>query len=128
MKRLMLSISAAILVAALSPADAWANPQHERMKRCSQEAKEKTLKGDERKQFMSGCLKGKHTPSPAAPSASAGIEVKAPTEKAPTASVAKSDASVSAQKDLAKACNRAATEKTLKGAERKSFISECLKG
>lgn len=133
MKRLMLSISASMLLAALSPTDVWANPQHERMKRCSQEAKEKTLKGDERKQFMSTCLKGKHTPSTAAPSASAGEKLKAsaeqtPTEKAPVIPVAKSDSTVSAQKDLTKECNRAAKEKTLKGAERKSFINECLKG
>lgn len=33
--------------------------QQERMKSCNVEAKEKALKGDERKQFMSGCLSSK---------------------------------------------------------------------
>ena len=31
--------------------------QQQKMKDCSAEAKQKGLKGDERKQFMSGCLK-----------------------------------------------------------------------
>ncbi|MFO7188049.1 MAG: PsiF family protein [Pseudomonadota bacterium] len=31
--------------------------QQEKMKVCNQQAKEKQLKGDERKQFMSECLK-----------------------------------------------------------------------
>ena len=30
--------------------------QHEKMKACNKEAGEKTLKGDERKKFMSTCL------------------------------------------------------------------------
>jgi psiF repeat len=34
-------------------------PQQERMSACSKEAKQKMLKGDERKQFMSECLKAK---------------------------------------------------------------------
>lgn len=127
MKNMMLSLAAALLLGALAPADAWANPQHERMKRCSQEAKEKTLKGEERKQFMSTCLKGKHTPSSAATTASAGEKAKGdtPTQVAP---VADSGALSPVPQDRMKECNRAATEKTLKGAERKSFISECLKG
>ena len=32
--------------------------QQERMKSCTKEAGDKNLKGDERKKFMSGCLKG----------------------------------------------------------------------
>jgi hypothetical protein len=32
--------------------------QQEKMKACSKEAGEKKLKGDERKKFMSGCMKG----------------------------------------------------------------------
>ena len=31
--------------------------QQERMKQCNMQAEEKKLKGDERKKFMSGCLK-----------------------------------------------------------------------
>jgi len=33
--------------------------QQTRMSECSAQAKEKSLKGDDRKQFMSGCLKSK---------------------------------------------------------------------
>jgi len=32
--------------------------QHEKMSNCNKSAKEKALKGDERKKFMSECLKG----------------------------------------------------------------------
>lgn len=34
-------------------------PQQEKMANCNKEAKEKKLAGDERKAFMSGCLKAK---------------------------------------------------------------------
>lgn len=45
-------------------------PQQEKMGNCNKEAKEKKLAGDERKAFMSGCLKAKPaaeagTPQPA---------------------------------------------------------------
>ena len=33
-------------------------PQQEKMKLCNQQAKEQKLKGDDRKAFMSKCLKG----------------------------------------------------------------------
>jgi hypothetical protein len=32
--------------------------QQERMKTCNQQASDKNMKGDERKKFMSDCLKG----------------------------------------------------------------------
>lgn len=48
------------LLCALPAADAWANPQHDRMRECNQQAKEQTLRGDERKAFMKVCLSGKH--------------------------------------------------------------------
>jgi hypothetical protein len=41
------------------PAVAVAGAQQEKMKTCSKEAKSKALKGDERKQFMKGCLGSK---------------------------------------------------------------------
>ena len=46
----------------LSLAFAW-TPQQERMKACNAEAGEKKLAGDERKAFMSTCLKGQ-APAP----------------------------------------------------------------
>ena len=129
MKGVVLSTFAVALVAAFSPADAWANPQHERMKRCSQEAKQKVLKGDDRKQFMSACLKGKHdgveTPAKAGGTAD---KRAAQTKPAPVAALAQDNASPAGQKDRMKGCNRQATEKTLKGDARKAFMAECLKG
>lgn len=52
----LLSIASIVLAAALSSAPASANPQHDRMRACNAEAKEKSLKGDDRKAFMKTCL------------------------------------------------------------------------
>lgn len=75
--------------------------QQQRMIDCNHQATGK--KGDERKAFMSSCLKGHASASPAAP--------------ADTAQHAKM-----------KSCNADAKTKALKGAERKAFMSSCLKG
>lgn len=133
MKGLILTTAAATLLATLSPAEAWANPQHERMKNCNQEARTKALKGDERKQFMSACLKGKHaataaTASTAAPPASRAAEPGNAKAQDASATPASAGALQAAQKEKMKGCNRNATEKALKGNERKVFMSECLKG
>jgi len=80
--------------------------QQSKMATCNKEAGEKALKGDERKKFMSECLKAK-----------------------PAADTAKADDAAKAgpldPKEAMKACNKAATGK--KGDERKKFMSECLK-
>ena len=77
--------------------------QQSKMTTCNKEAGEKALKGDERKKFMSECLKAK------APDAAK--EAAAPKEKlTPMAT-----------------CNKAAGEKSMKGDERKKFMSDCLK-
>jgi hypothetical protein len=73
--------------------------QQERMSACSAKAGER--KGDERKKFMSSCLKGED----------------------PTASPKQKG-----QQDKMKSCNKDAGEKKLKGDERKKFMSDCLKG
>jgi type III secretory pathway component EscR len=70
--------------------------QQEKMKSCNGQAADK--KGDERKAFMSSCLKAG---APAAPMT---------------------------QQDKMKKCNADASAKSLKGDERKGFMSECLKG
>ncbi|AOF80897.1 psiF repeat family protein [Methyloversatilis sp. RAC08] len=95
-------LSAAFLL--VSPSAAIAGPQQEKMKACNAEAKEKALKGDERRSFMSGCL-------------SSGSAAK----QTLTADEA------GALKDRKKQCRTEATEKALKGEERKSFIAECVK-
>jgi hypothetical protein len=73
----------------------------QRMKDCSKQASDKKMKGDERKGFMSSCLKG-------------GEPAAAPKQQA--------------QQDRMKDCNKQAGDKALKGDERKKFMSACLKG
>jgi len=73
--------------------------QQTRMKECNERAGDK--KGDERKKFMSACLKGGGT--------------------APTAAQKE-------QQGRMKDCNKQASDKKLKGDERKKFMSTCLKG
>jgi len=78
--------------------------QQSKMGDCNKEAKEKKLAGDERKKFMSGCLKGGNP----APQAATGKPAD--------------------QKQKMGYCNKEAGAKQLKGDERKKFMSECLKG
>jgi hypothetical protein len=109
--------------------------QQSKMGNCNKEAKEKKLKGDERKKFMSQCLKGG---TPAAEVAAPAAEVAAPAAEvaAPAAEVAAPAAEVAApaqvkpadQKQKMGYCNKEAKEKKLKGDERKKFMSACLKG
>jgi hypothetical protein len=75
--------------------------QQERMKDCNEQASAKKMDGDERKKFMSTCLKG------------AG---------------GKKDEKMTAQQARMKDCNRQASEKKMKGDDRKKFMSACLKG
>lgn len=166
MKKVLSLLAAGFAFAALVPAEASANPQHERMRRCSQEAKAQALKGDARQQFMSTCLKGKHEPT--APQAAApaleGAAVQVPLTKAvpvapataampatqaapatPAASAAAPAASApsataaaapqvegqvagAAASEREKRCNQVATEQSLTGAKRKTFISGCMAG
>jgi len=72
------------------------------MKACNKEAGDKKLKGDDRKKFMSDCLK----------------------KDAP----AKAEKKLTPQQQKMKDCNKEAGDKKLKGDDRKKFMSECLKG
>ncbi|MCO7570420.1 phosphate starvation-inducible protein PsiF [Pseudomonas sp. 3MA1] len=76
-----------------------ATAQQNKMTSCNAEATAKSLKGDERKAFMSTCLK-------AAPAAAA---------------------TPSTPQERMKSCNADATAKALKGDARKAFMSDCLK-
>ena len=100
-----------ILIAAIATTlfsmPAWAQDkdkptaQQEKMKSCNAQASKKALKGDERKAFMSECLKAdSNSPSP----------------------------KQAAQQEKMKSCNAEASKKDLKGDERKAFMSECLSG
>lgn len=85
------------------PPDARAGAQQERMRACNKEAKEKALKGDERKAFMSTCL-------------SSGKKDEA-----------KSTAADNGERQRKKQCAADAKEKSLTGDDRKAFIAECVK-
>lgn len=103
--------SAALLAAVLCASSAFAadtapaktlTPQQQKMKDCNAQATDK--KGDERKAFMSQCLKGG---AAAAPTASA---------KPIT------------QQQKMKNCNINASGRKLEGDARKTYMSTCLKG
>ncbi|WP_339523114.1 PsiF family protein [Pseudomonas sp. EL_65y_Pfl2_R96] len=78
-----------------------ATAQQNKMTTCNADATAKSLKGDERKAFMSTCLKA-----------------------APAADAAKP---MTPQQEKMKTCNADAATKALKGDARKAFMSECLK-
>ena len=74
--------------------------QQQKMKDCNAQATAKSLKGDERKTFMSSCLSA-----------------------TPAATPAKTT-----QQQKMTDCNAQATAKNLKGDDRKAFMSTCLSG
>ncbi|BET64528.1 PsiF family protein [Yersinia pseudotuberculosis] len=80
-----------------SPAQA---AQQQKMTDCNQQASTQSLKGDERKNFMSQCLKAQAAPDGKA---------------------------LTPQQQKMKSCNAEAAQKMLKGDERKTFMSTCLK-
>jgi len=83
-------------------------PQQQKMKDCNAQATGKS--GDERKAFMSTCLKGGTAAAPAAPA------------------MAAAPAKPMTQQEKMKVCNADAGTKHLTGDARKTFMSTCLKG
>jgi hypothetical protein len=59
MKRLILPIIAVLSLGVTATSASAATSQQTKMKTCNAEAKEKALKGDERKAFMKQCLSAK---------------------------------------------------------------------
>ena len=92
-------------------APAFAGGQQDKMTMCNKDAKEKALKGDERKAFMKDCLSKK---------ADTPVDAK-------KADAAPSGDKLSRHQRLSN-CNQSAKAKALKGDERKKFMSACLKG
>ena|SRR5688572_10937894 len=96
----MIRILAPLALALSLASAAWAQDkptaQQERMKSCNAQASKKELKGDERKAFMSECLK------------------------------ADSGDKLTVQQEKMKSCNAQANRKELKGDKRREFMSECL--
>lgn len=113
MKQLLVALCLALATSvAFAKEEKAATPQQSKMADCNKEAKEKDMKGADRKAFMKSCLSNK----PAA----------ATTATAATTAEPKKE--LSPQQQKMKNCNKEAKEKALKGAERKSFMSGCLKG
>jgi hypothetical protein len=128
MKGIVKGIVGAVVVAVCAAAPVYAadapaapaaatpavNSQQQKMKDCNAQAKTKALTGADRKTFMKTCLSGSSAAAAAAaPAADAGAAV--------------SSAKATQQQKM-KDCNAQATAKTLKGADRKTFMSTCLKG
>jgi len=90
-------------------ADKPLTAQQLRMRNCNSEAKAQSLKGDERRAFMSTCLKGGST----------GLAAAHDDDDKP--------ATPSAAQLKRKACNAEAKEKGLKGDERKAFVRGCVR-
>lgn len=91
--------------------------QQEKMKSCNAEAKTKALAGADRQAFMKTCLSGSSaTAMPAAATAPAAASTETPAMAKMT------------QQEKMKTCSTDAKEKKLKGADRKAFMSTCLKG
>ena len=97
---LMMALLVSVMGSAVA-ADKVQTPQQQRMTTCNQQATAKTLKGDERKTYMSNCLKN--------------------SESAPA------DKSLTPQQQKMKECNAEAAKQTLSGDTRKTFMSNCLK-
>lgn len=89
-----------VFVAAVSAADKTLTPQQQKMSACNTEAASTSLKGDERKTFMSNCLK----------------------KDAPAAGK-----TLTPQQQKMSACSKEASSKSLKGDDRNKFMSTCLK-
>ncbi|QBB69925.1 PsiF repeat-containing protein [Pseudolysobacter antarcticus] len=103
-----------------TPSGKTLTPQQQKMSDCNQGAKAQSLKGPEYKAFMSECLKkdsgAAATPAAAKPAAAA----TAAATPAPAATPAVT------QQQKMKTCNADPQAKTLKGDDRKKFMSTCL--
>jgi hypothetical protein len=83
-------------------------PEQQRLSDCNAEAnKQKVLKFSERKPFVDACMRGQ-TPKKAAAS-------KKPTKTA------------SAKQEKTQVCNKQASDRKLKGDDRKKYMNQCMK-
>ena len=96
-KKLLIALWLALPFAVQAAEDKKMTPQQSKMAQCNKDATAKNLTGDDRKKFMSECLKAK---------------------PAMTAQ--------QAQQEKMKTCNAEAKTQPLKGDERKAFMKECL--
>ena len=105
MKKLLIALCLTLATGvAFAKDEKAATPQQSKMADCNKEAKDKDLKGADRKTFMKSCLSNK------------------------PAAAAEPKKELTPQQQKMQNCNKEAKEKALKGADRKSFMSGCLKG
>lgn len=98
MKKILIAVMMGACVFAGQALAAEKTAQQQKMTVCNHEASSKSLKGDDRKGFMSNCLK------------------KDGNKK-----------NLTTQQQKMKTCNADAKSKNLKGSDRKTFMSQCLK-
>ncbi len=103
---LAIAASAALLPARAADAEARTPTQQEKFAACAHQTK--GLKGEERRQFMSDCLKGRATSAP--------LEARNDT------------ATDDSGQDRIRDCKAAAADRNLHGEERRAFMVSCLKG
>ena len=99
--KLLIAACLVLPVAAMAADEKKLTPQQQKMATCNKDAGDKKLAGDERKKFMSDCLK---------------------------ADSGQGEKKMTAQQQKMATCNKEAGSKKLAGDERKQFMSTCLKG
>jgi len=110
---------------AATPPGKQLTPQQQKMSDCAQGAKAKSLKGPEYKAFMSDCLKKDSNATPVAAKPAGAAAAAATPAAAPVSTPAAATPAVTQQQKM-KACNADPQAKTLKGDDRKKFMSTCL--
>ena len=132
------SLSAASAFAADKPAADKLTPQQQKMSDCSKDAHAKDLKGDAYKSYMSTCMKGTDktaaattatATTPAAKTATTATDTKAADtgKKADPFLASGANGNSNSQQQKMKACAADAKAKGLKGADRRTYMSTCLK-
>jgi uncharacterized protein HemX len=111
MSKLMAALAVALLCVSVAQAqdkkpaaEAQMSAQQSKMSDCNKTANKKEFSGEERKKFMSDCLK-----------------------RGPEDALAATGKPVDQKQKMAY-CNHEAGAKQLKGDDRKKFMSDCLKG
>jgi hypothetical protein len=119
-----------VLAATLSAASAFAadkapantlTPQQQKMSDCAKSAHAKSLQGDDYKNYMSTCMKA----APAATTTPAAATTD--TSKPADASTDMQSTAGTPQQQKMKACATDAKAKGLKGPDRRTYMSTCLK-
>jgi len=131
MKTLIIPLSIALVVGVFAfTSSAFAQEskpktlQQQKFADCAHQSK--GMKGNVHRKFMSDCLSGK-THEMKADAVAEGSTAKEAESKA-NETKNKTTSAMTAQREKIKACNAEAKSKNLTGEERKTFMSECLKG